>query len=106
MGLKIVTLRVKIPAVLYRFAVSRLAAIEVSAEPAIEFALDILLPVSLKFTSHQGVIKSTGKIPVSRAAMRGPFCIVCVMGLGLDCHINLILMFSIRGMRLRGSHLI
>jgi hypothetical protein len=31
MGLKIVTLRVKTPAVLYRFAVSRLAAIEVSA---------------------------------------------------------------------------
>jgi hypothetical protein len=83
MGLKIVTLRVKIPAVLYRFAVSRLAAIKVSAEPAIEFALDILLPVLLRFTSHQGVIKSTRKIPVSRAAMRGPFCIVCVMGLGV-----------------------
>jgi hypothetical protein len=61
MGLKIVTLRVKIPAVLYRFAVSRLAAIKVSAEPAIEFALDILLPVLLKFTSHQGVIKSMRK---------------------------------------------
>jgi hypothetical protein len=54
MGLKIVTLRVKTPAVLYRFPSLVLLAIE--------FASDILLPILLKFTSHQGVIKSTRKI--------------------------------------------
>ena len=63
MGLKIVTLRIKTPAVLHYFAVSRLATTKVSAEPAIEFALDILSAALLKFISHQGVIKSTRKIP-------------------------------------------